>query len=533
MFTGGRIGITQNPSFGKRMVMAVRTIPKKASSRASAWLQIILQALLVLASCAFLAAFVWIVVNRLTWPFENEWLEGDEFHHAWRIMQGLAWYPPPSVDFFPAFYTPGYPAVCAVLMKLFGESLTIMRSVSVVSTMTILMLIGYIVYSHTRSLFYPVVSCGVFMASFEACGAWFDIARVDMLALAVALGAIALIGRRSRPSAFSSGAALLGLSYFFKQTNAALIIGAILIWLIWDWRRGLKMLTIIAGITASGVLALKWTSDGWYMFYTFKVPGSVPILWERLWQFATSDILSLAGCLLPVLAVGFWRIIAKQQMDILPVLLFPFALAVSVVPRLSPNGYDNLFVTIAAFIGIATGLSLWAIASSKGTLSKYGWVALVLILLHFVFRCYDPSHHFSHFRDLAKGMAVIEKIRNLPSPVLCPYHPYLLHLAGHPMHMTFNMANELQIQERTRTEYKNLMSGIESLFEQGYWKSYVSTQLFQGQELFGGLSNFPQRTIVFPPGPQLLDPDDTTTLFPSTGTPVRPYRVYFDVHFPK
>ncbi len=533
MFTGGRIGITQNPSFGKRMVMAVRTIPKKASSRASAWLQIILQALLVLASCAFLAAFVWIVVNRLTWPFENEWLEGDEFHHAWRIMQGLAWYPPPSVDFFPAFYTPGYPAVCAVLMKLFGESLTIMRSVSVVSTMTILMLIGYIVYSHTRSLFYPVVSCGVFMASFEACGAWFDIARVDMLALAVALGAIALIGRRSRPSAFSSGAALLGLSYFFKQTNAALIIGAILIWLIWDWRRGLKMLTIIAGITASGVLALKWTSDGWYMFYTFKVPGSVPILWERLWQFATSDILSLAGCLLPVLAVGFWRIIAKQQMDILPVLLFPFALAVSVVPRLSPNGYDNLFVTIAAFIGIATGLSLWAIASSKGTLSKYGWVALVLILLHFVFRCYDPSHHFSHFRDLAKGMAVIEKIRNLPGPVLCPYHPYLLHLAGHPMHMTFNMANELQIQERTRTEYKNLMSGIESLFEQGYWKSYVSTQLFQGQELFGGLSNFPQRTIVFPPGPQLLDPDDTTTLFPSTGTPVRPYRVYFDVHFPK
>ena len=158
MFTGGRIGITQNPSFGKRMVMAVRTIPKKASSRASAWLQIILQALLVLASCAFLAAFVWIVVNRLTWPFENEWLEGDEFHHAWRIMQGLAWYPAPSVDFFPAFYTPGYPAVCAVLMKLFGESLTIMRSVSVVSTMTILMLIGYIVYSHTRSLFYPVVS---------------------------------------------------------------------------------------------------------------------------------------------------------------------------------------------------------------------------------------------------------------------------------------------------------------------------------------------------------------------------------------
>ena len=47
----------------------------------------ILRALLVTASLAFLAAFVWIVVHRIAWPFENEWLEGDEFHHAWRIMR--------------------------------------------------------------------------------------------------------------------------------------------------------------------------------------------------------------------------------------------------------------------------------------------------------------------------------------------------------------------------------------------------------------------------------------------------------------
>ena len=62
--------------------------------------------------------------------------------------------------------------------------------------------------------------------------------RVDMLGLAAILAQIRLVGRDSKGAAFYAGSSLLGLSYFIKQTNMALIAGTIIVWLLWDRRRG-------------------------------------------------------------------------------------------------------------------------------------------------------------------------------------------------------------------------------------------------------------------------------------------------------
>ena len=502
-----------------------------SASKIFVCLQTILPVLLVAASCAFFASFLWIAANRIGWPFENEWLEGDEFHHAWRIMRGLAWYPAPSIDFFPNVYAPGYAAVCALLMKLFGESLTIMRAVSIVSTITILFLIGCIVYRQTRSLFCSIIAGGVFMAAFEVCGAWFDIARVDMLALAVVLGAITLVHHKSSSAAFFGGSILLGLSYFCKQTNSALIVGTILVWFFWNWRRALEMLAITALLIFTGTFVLNRLSDGWYLFYTITVPSSAPIYWASLWDFFTIDINKLAGCLLPILGFGFWLAFRKRQTHLLPLLLFPFAATVSIVPHLCPGGYDNLFVTLAAFVAIGTGLSLGAIATEPGPLRKYRLVALTLIMLHFYFNSYNPSVHVLHCCDLDKGMAIVEKIRKLPGPVLCPYHPYLLYLAGQPMHMHFYMLDEIRIHKSIRPEYEKLVSEIGILLKKGYWKSYISSQNKAGQEMTLGLgiSYFTENKKFFSrPGPLLFSANNMTSLFPATGYPIRPYRIYLD-----
>jgi hypothetical protein len=492
-----------------------------------------LQGLLVAISAAFLAAFAYVVARRLAWPFENEWLEGDELHHAWRILQGLAWYPPPSVEFFPNVYTPGYPAVCAALMAVFGESLALMRAVSVAATGAIVILIGLVVHRRTRSLFCAAVAGGVFLASFEVCGAWFDVARVDMLAAAVALGGIALVGRDSSAAAFYPGAALLGLSYFFKQTNAALIVGTAVVWLFWDWRRALRLIAVLGAVVAVGALALQRASDGWYAFYTTDVPSAAPVLWDRLWKFASADLFRLAGFLLPVLAVGVALALGKRRADALPLQLLPFAVAASVVPRLSPGGYDNVFVTAAIFVAVGTGLSLGAIAAAPAGVSRHAWAALLLVLFHFAARAYDPRDHTAGRgdRELAVGLAAVERIRELPGPTLCPYHPYLLHLAGRPAHMSFHMLNELRIQERNRPEYERLRDEVGRLFEQARWRSYVSTQVEGGGELFGGFDHFPDRRFRYRPGPPLVAADDAAALYPATGNPVRPYRVYLDPAF--
>jgi hypothetical protein len=383
--------------------------------------------------------------------------------------------------------------------------------------------------AYTKGLFFPLVAGGVFMAAFEVCGAWFDIARVDMLGLAAILGAIALSGRHSKPAAFYAGSSLLGLSYFIKQTNLALIAGVIIVWILWDRRRAFHMLIIAASIIGIGILVLNWTSDGWYMYYTYTIPSSAPILWERLWPFVTDDIAGLAGWLIPVLGIGFCIAIARRRIDLLPLLLFPFALGMAMVPRLSPGGFANVFVTMAAFVGIGTGLSLWLIADYFGARSGYNQVALALVLLHFFVRIYDPRQDVALSGNLKEGMAVVEKIRALPGPVLCPYHPYLLHLAGHQMHMNFHMADELWFQRRTPSEYsefRKLEASVLALLKQRHWKAYVSTQLAGGQERFTSITLPRVIAGLFREGPKLLDPRDRTTLFPATGNRVRPYRVY-------
>ena len=150
------------------------------------------------------------------------------------------------------------------------------------------------------------------------------------------------------------------------------------------------MFVIAASIIGIGVLVLNWTSDGWYLYYTWKGPSLAPIRWERLGLFFTEDIEGLAGWLIPILGFGFYLAIRRRRIDLLPLLLFPCALAVSMAPRLSPGGYANAFVTIAAFIGIGTGLSLGLMRDCFGARSRYNQIALALVLVHFIFRCYDP-----------------------------------------------------------------------------------------------------------------------------------------------
>jgi hypothetical protein len=186
-------------------------------------------------------------------------------------------------------------------------------------------------------------------------------------------------------------------------------------------------------------------------------------------------------------------------------------------------------VTIAAFIGISTGLSLWLIADYFGARSRFNQIALAMLLMHFIVRSYDPRHHVVLCRNPKEGMAVVEKIRSLPGPVLCPYHPYLLHLAGHPMHMNFHMADELALQKGTPSEFsefKELNSRILALLKQGHWKAYISSQIVGGRERFTSITLPRVITGLFREGPKLFGPRDRTTLFPATGNLIRPYGIY-------
>ena len=91
------------------------------------WLMIILPALWQIYELA------WTMYQRFGYNYDLEWMEGGMLHHALRIRSGVGIYVPPSIDFIPYLYTPLYPALLAMLGKVFGLSYALGRAISIVA----------------------------------------------------------------------------------------------------------------------------------------------------------------------------------------------------------------------------------------------------------------------------------------------------------------------------------------------------------------------------------------------------------------
>lgn len=481
---------------------------------------------LVLAAAGYAAlCFAIIAGARFAVPYELEWLEGLEFLHALRVQEGLAWYPEPSLEFLPSVYPPGYKIVSAGLMWLFGNHLSVMRAASIACTAISVLAIFGIVRRHTGQAFHGSVAGGLFLASYAVCGSWFDLARVDMLALALALGGIALAHRDSSRGSFAVGIAAVTLSCLVKQTNLAFVAGVLGIWLLWNWRRALAAAAAVAATLGSAILALQRVSNGWYLVYTWDLPGSVPREWERLRHAIFVELPSLAGWTAPLLIAAIWWVVAKRRWQVMPVLLLPVALVVSLFPRSAVGAYLNNLISVSAFVAIAAGIGLYASTRPGRWVRTRVAVGFALVLGQFGALAYDVPSRLPHPRDVEIAGQVIKRLGSLDAPVLAPYHPYLLHLAGHEPHLHFHMVNEYLVLPGSPGE--RLRASIETSLYERRWQSLVSTQYVNGQELLWGSAghmgrnSWPYRRVG-----SLIPTGDRTALFPLTGNRVRPLLVY-------
>src|SRR5262249_2079628 len=162
------------------------------------------------------------VLARLTYPYDLEWMEGGMLVHAYRFMHGETIYPPPSLDFIPYLYTPGYPAVLAGLSRAFGLSYALGRAISVVSLAGTLVLAGYAVAregeERAGAICGAAIAGGFIAATYPWVDAWYDLVRGDTLFLAIGVaGIVVLRGAARSPRRVALAAALLATSFFFKQ----------------------------------------------------------------------------------------------------------------------------------------------------------------------------------------------------------------------------------------------------------------------------------------------------------------------------
>lgn len=224
----------------------------------------------ILLPFAFL--FVVTVFPRLSVPFELEWNEGQSAEQAWRFAKGLPVYAGPEGGWVPYMYAPLYHMLHAALMKLTGIwSLSIARLISLLSTIATVMAILMIVHDRTRRLVPALTAALLYFAYFKPTGFWYDIARVDSLACALAAwGMFCTLRRDVSFSSAMAGLLLLLLGTFAKQTVAPIALFCALALIPRQPRAFLLGSAAICFITANFLFWFMRSGNDEFLHYTIR-----------------------------------------------------------------------------------------------------------------------------------------------------------------------------------------------------------------------------------------------------------------------
>ena len=98
----------------------------KAASFSFRWLQ----SGVVLIALIFIALFFYTALPRLFYPYDLDFLEDSVLMESLQFAQGAPVYGPPNADFNPHVYMPLFFWLGALLFKVSGPSLPLLRSIS-------------------------------------------------------------------------------------------------------------------------------------------------------------------------------------------------------------------------------------------------------------------------------------------------------------------------------------------------------------------------------------------------------------------
>lgn len=317
-------------------------------------------ALVLVGICSL--ATLWVIQARITSRFDNEWVEGQIAVSAIRVAEGLSLYPSPSPEYVGDNYPPLYFWVCGAVTAVVGHPMIVCRVVSVVSTLFI-----------CAAIFWTPQRCPVAMRVFLAAGflafysaalEWYDLARIDMLAHALAAWGCVVAIRGERDRSGIVGGIFLGLSVITKH-NLIIVVAAMAIGLLFRAvRRGLIVGTLAAAIPIIVFAALHVTSDGWSTHYLFIQPGEHEFISKKFFQFLDGDI-GAHGMILWVLLATWAMTVGRDsgrgaflRKALPPILLAMGGVGATLPARLKFGGAANNLIPMWTFLLLAVAWSI-------------------------------------------------------------------------------------------------------------------------------------------------------------------------------
>lgn len=226
-----------------------------------------------MALTAMWAAGLLVVISmRLGFALDLEWMEGGALLQARRIQLGQSIYAAPSVDYVPFLYTPLYSYVLAGLGWLFPLDYGLGRVVSVLATAVTGAAIWRAVEREGKPRAHAWTGVGLFLAGYVFTFRWFDLARADMMALALATwGAVLLREAWGHRGKTVLAAMLMGAAFWTKQTGFLFAATGVLAGVFVAPRQLWLYVVTVVAIGFGGVAWGQALTDGWLWTYIYEL----------------------------------------------------------------------------------------------------------------------------------------------------------------------------------------------------------------------------------------------------------------------
>ena len=418
--------------------------------------------------------FCIVVITLVGYPYSYDWAEGGMADQVLRVLSGKPLYVKPSLDFIPFMYPPLYMYLSALASSVLGVGLAPLRVVSLAAAAGTFSVVYLFVRRESGSAYYGILASGLLAGSFISTGVALNLARVDQLFLFLFLAGAYLVKFHPSRYGYMAAALLFSLSFLTKQTALVASFPLLLYAFVTDSKKSLYLIIPAFIIAGGSTLLLDRIHEGWYSFYVFKLPGSIPFEKSMLMVFLKQDLMvPLTIACVTSLFFIVSRISSDRNKGLFYLMFATGALAGSWLSRLNLQAALNVDVPAYAVISILFALgvhdAMKKIGSSvQGTSGLVGNFAMSVFLLQLVLLLYNPLKDRPTKMDMEAGSDFVKVISQFNGEVFAPYNSYIPVLAGkrsYPHAMSFYEI----MRSADSTTREQLMNGLrQAIFEKKF-----------------------------------------------------------------
>lgn len=317
-------------------------------------------------------AVAWFVTHSIraaSLPFPLDYGEGPLLDQARQIARGANVYRP-RLDDYPftvSNYPPLYPSLLAACCSVFGWSYGAARGLTIVAACACAVLVGAIVRAVSADRRAPFIAAATFVAS-PYLVFWASFVRIDLVALALSLGAVCVAmtrpDRRATPfvcAALVLGAALTRQSHLLAAPLA--ISGALFVQ---RPMRAVQFAAMLAIGVVAAFFALNAATHGGFLLHV--VTANVNHFDFGLLRFFLGDLAVTSGALIVLAFVHAATTFSRRSAASVLVALYLSGTFLSALTIGKVGSSLNYFLELAASTAI-----LGALAISHGKNDAHAW----------------------------------------------------------------------------------------------------------------------------------------------------------------